>query len=60
MQNVDQSWHSLDPDERINVLRRQLAIYRAQLRSSFDPEFVSIYAREVALAQYELARLVGR
>jgi hypothetical protein len=40
---------------RIAALRRQITLYRQQLRQSFDPEFVAIYAREIAEAQFELA-----
>ena len=47
-----------DVAERIAALRRQIALYRHQLRQSFDPEFVAIYAREIAEAQFELKNLL--
>ena len=46
-------------EDRVTILRREITIYRQQLRQSFDPEFVAIYARELAAAQCELARLLG-
>jgi len=47
-----------DVEVRVAALRRQIALYRQQLRQSFDPDFTAIYAREIAEAQFELASLL--
>jgi hypothetical protein len=43
---------------RLNTLRRQIAFYRQNLRQSSDAEFTTIYAREIAQAESEMACLV--
>ena len=47
-----------DVEARVATLRRQIALYRQQLRQSFDRDFTGIYAREIAEAQFELASLI--
>ena len=47
-----------DVEARVAALRCQIALYRQQLRQSFDPDFTAIYAREIADAQFELASLL--
>jgi len=47
-----------DVEARAAALRRQIALYRQQLRQSFDRDFTAICAREIAEAQFELASLL--
>jgi hypothetical protein len=47
-------------ESRLNILRRQIAFYRQNLRQSFDAEFAAIYAREIARAERELGDLLGK
>jgi len=56
---LDRSSHPhRDVEVRVAALRRQIALYRQQLRQSFDLDFTAIYAREIAEAQFELASLL--
>ena len=45
--------------DRLNVLRRQISIYRQNLRQTFDAEFAAIYVREIVRAECELAGLLN-
>jgi hypothetical protein len=45
---------------RLNILRRQIAFYRQNLRQSSDVEFATIYAREILEAQRELTDLLNQ
>jgi hypothetical protein len=45
-------------EDRLNILRRQIAFYRQNLRQTVDREFAAIYAREILRAEGELAGLM--
>jgi hypothetical protein len=45
-------------EDRLNILRRQIAFYRQNLRQTLDKEFAAIYAREIVRAECELAGLM--
>ena len=45
-------------EDRLNVLRRQISIYRQNLRQTLDAEFAAIYVREIVRAECELAGLL--
>ena len=46
-------------EDRLNVLRRQIAFYRQNLRQTLDAEFAAIYVREIVRAQFEVAVLLN-
>ena len=43
---------------RESILRRRIALYQHELRSTFDAEFAAIYEHELSVAQRELLDLL--
>ena len=57
---IEDYWieQSAASEGRLNILRRQIAFYRQNLRQTADAEFAAIYLREIVRAQSEVAGLL--
>ena len=57
---IEDFWieQSAASEDRLNILRRQIAFYRQNLRQTADAEFAAIYLREIVRAQSEVAVLL--